>query len=618
MIPSIVTENETKIKSSADLSNQIIFRKRYRITIEEQTIIYEKSRENPEISSPALLLLIGKIEISISQLNRLRQEFGTNRKRGRPRKQEQISHPIAKTKTTQISANIGLCLFFLWLEKNDHYVPVLEAIGNKINEYKGKMPGEQFRLLNAGEKTIEKKWKALSLLPLLGIKKISEIDYCQHYLPSVLGEKYSSSTLTQFLGELERIDVGESFKLLLSSNADGEYCYIDGHLIAYWTSTKKMHKGLITMLGRIMPGSNAVLAHNEEGQAIGFDYYPPDIHLTHIVEEYCSNIVEVTEITNFVIDREVNSVDIARLFVEKEWDLICLLGSNEYKGLESFNKKFCKQLDDGTVLYKASWKEERDNDPRKFVIAQQENRAIVYWGTPKIVKILTAEQFICTYRNRAEVQENSIKKMIAHGALNTNYGTKTIAQPDRTHQRKLEKIEKKIEKSKIKIEKAKQKIAEQIPKVRESRLKGHGKRLEQRAEKLKQYREDKKQVQQKMKNVVAEKKKLGKRGTREDRDFRKQSLMTFRTLWMENLLCIFVALISDTLKIKAGIEVILHLFFRRAGIMEETTSHIVYTFNSDNLSLKYQEILQNLVDGFNNLSLNHRGKQVVARVTGFT
>jgi len=36
---------------------------------------------------------------------------------------------------------------------------------------------------------------------------------------------------------------------------------------AYW-SRQSMHKGKITMLGRIMAGSQAVIAHDEAGQAV--------------------------------------------------------------------------------------------------------------------------------------------------------------------------------------------------------------------------------------------------------------------------------------------------------------------------------------------------------------
>ena len=41
-----------------------------------------------------------------------------------------------------------------------------------------------------------------------------------------------------------------------------------------------MHKGKITMRGRIMAGSQAVISHDETGQAVFVAYYPPDLHLS--------------------------------------------------------------------------------------------------------------------------------------------------------------------------------------------------------------------------------------------------------------------------------------------------------------------------------------------------
>ena len=41
-----------------------------------------------------------------------------------------------------------------------------------------------------------------------------------------------------------------------------------------------MHKGKITMLGRVMASSHAVIAHNDMGHAVYVEYHPPDIHLS--------------------------------------------------------------------------------------------------------------------------------------------------------------------------------------------------------------------------------------------------------------------------------------------------------------------------------------------------
>jgi hypothetical protein len=48
-----------------------------------------------------------------------------------------------------------------------------------------------------------------------------------------------------------------------------------------------MHKGKITMLGRIMAGSQAVIAHDEAGQAVFVAYDPPDLHWSRVILAYC-------------------------------------------------------------------------------------------------------------------------------------------------------------------------------------------------------------------------------------------------------------------------------------------------------------------------------------------
>ena len=49
------------------------------------------------------------------------------------------------------------------------------------------------------------------------------------------------------------------------------------------------------MLGRIMAGSHAVIAHNAAGQALFVAYYPPDIPLSQVIVEYCQKVALATE-----------------------------------------------------------------------------------------------------------------------------------------------------------------------------------------------------------------------------------------------------------------------------------------------------------------------------------
>jgi hypothetical protein len=142
-----------------------------------------------------------------------------------------------------------------------------------------------------------------------------------------------------------------------------------------------MHKGKITMLGRIMAGSQAVIAHDEAGQAVFVVYYPPDMHLSTVIVAYCQKVAEATGGALFVIDRAVNAVALARAFNDQGLGLLCMLDDNEHDGLESFEATLVDTLEDGTRVYSGPWKEPRPDDPRHFVIAQPpEDKTLVYWG----------------------------------------------------------------------------------------------------------------------------------------------------------------------------------------------------------------------------------------------
>src|SRR6266705_6846324 len=110
---------------------------------------------------------------------------------------------------------------------------------------------------------------------------------------------------------------------------------VDGPMRAYW-SRLSMHKGTITMLGRIMAGSQAVIAHDAASQAVFVAYYPPDIHLSQVIVAYCQKVALATGRSLFVIDRAVNSVALARAFDDQGLGLLCMLDDNEHEGLESF------------------------------------------------------------------------------------------------------------------------------------------------------------------------------------------------------------------------------------------------------------------------------------------
>ncbi len=109
-----------------------------------------------------------------------------------------------------------------------------------------------------------------------------------------------------------------------------------------------MHKGKITMLGRIMAGSQGVIAHDDTGQAVFVAYYPPDIHVSQVIVAYCQQVAEATGSALFVIDRAVNSVALAHAFADQDLGLLCMLDDNEHTGVGSFETTLVDTLEDGT------------------------------------------------------------------------------------------------------------------------------------------------------------------------------------------------------------------------------------------------------------------------------
>jgi len=198
----------------------------------------------------------------------------------------------------------GVHLFARWLDQLGAFVPVVAGLKEAISAHQRTHPDEDFALLHHRDVTLGRRFQALVLAPLLGIERLSAFDTHEHPLETLIGSRYQYTTLSQFLGQLERLDAGPSLLPCLLPAQGGRLTYVDGHMIAYW-SRKAMHKGKITMRGRIMAGSQAVISHDERGQAVYAAYYPPDTPLSQMILAYCEQVALATGSDLFVIDRAV-------------------------------------------------------------------------------------------------------------------------------------------------------------------------------------------------------------------------------------------------------------------------------------------------------------------------
>jgi hypothetical protein len=210
---------------------------------------------------------------------------------------------------------VGVHLFARWLDQQEALEPVVMGLKEAIRAYQRTHPDDDFALLHHRDITLSHRFEALLLAPLLGIERLSAFDTQEHPMATLIGQSDQSTTLSQFLGQLERIEAAPWLMPTLLPAQGGQLVYVDGHMIAYW-SRKAMHKGKITMRGRIMAGSQAVISHDESGQAVYVAYDPPDLHLSQIIVAYCEQVAWATGSDLFVMDRAVNSKVTAQAFDE--------------------------------------------------------------------------------------------------------------------------------------------------------------------------------------------------------------------------------------------------------------------------------------------------------------
>ena len=564
------------------------------------------SRANVEMAEEAGV----KVKVTIRQVNRLRARWGMNRPKGRPRNEDSTARSDAAVVGAELDLGFsGVHIFEDWMETEGRFCEVSALLYRKAAAWGSENPEESFPLLRCRPETLLKRFKALLYAPLFDVCKLTEYDYKEHSLETVIGKTFQGSTLSQYLGQLERIDAGNALMPALLPENPWNFSYIDGHMFPFWTSAS-MHKGKMTMIGRIMPGSQAMAVQNENGESLFFEYFTPDVRMPRVIVEYCERVVASTEISTFVIDREVNSVRIAQEFHNRGWGLLSMLDNNEYKDLTDWSAELIGEIEDGSLVYWGEWATPRENDPRKFVIVKKRDRLLPYWGTPALAEAAEPLQWPEIYSRRAEIQENCFKRMIDHGALNVNYGIKKIEGPDRHGERAAMKLENKALKALEKYEKKEGAAAAQREKVKESEEKDHGKRLDQRRRRLIEMEKEAKEAKKKEEDLRGKAASRGPVGERSDRDFRKQKIMTFRTFFLENALLAFILALAGQIGVKIGASTLKSLFFRRRGDRLETPDEIVYRLSPAGLSTFYRKELTKMAEGLSRMGLRCRGKPV--------
>jgi hypothetical protein len=145
------------------------------------------------------------------------------------------------------------------------------------------------------------------------------------------------------------------------------------------------------------------------------------------------------------------------------------------------------------------------------------------------------------YRERNEIQEHRFQSMVDHGALKTNYGRKQLVGPDRHPQRARATLEPSLAAAHKRVDTKAQEGRVQQTKGAESEAHGHGKRLDQRRRAFARGQKVLQEAQDKHTKLREQAAALGPPRERAERDCRKQTSMTWRTLLLENAFMAFMS-----------------------------------------------------------------------------
>lgn len=345
-----------------------------KLSVMDKALLWNLLYEDPECPTRARLDKVVPMQISIAvsvrHLNRLRAPWQRNRRKGRPRHAAcSAAAGGALVQVTPHLSCVGVHLFAHGLDQQDTFGPVVARLQQAIEAHKCAQPADDFALLHHRGQTLRRRFAALFFAPLGGIERLTAFDTHAHPLQTLIGRGYHSATLSQFLGQLERIDAAAALLPALVPDKAGQITYVDGPMMAYW-SRASMHQGQITMLGRSMAGSHAVIAHNEAGHALFVQYYPPDLQVSPVIVTYCQQVAMATGTALFVIDRAVNSVARACAFDDQGLGVLSMLDDNEPQGLESFAAMLVDTLADGTKVSRGPCNVPRPDDPRPFVLGE--------------------------------------------------------------------------------------------------------------------------------------------------------------------------------------------------------------------------------------------------------
>jgi hypothetical protein len=206
------------------------------------------------------------------------------------------------------------------------------------------------------------------------------------------------------------------------------------------------------------------------------------------------------------------------------------------------------------------------------MVEPAEGKPLVYWAPPPGEAVVEAPAWPRVDRARNAMQEHSFKRMMAHGALDINEGRKRISGADRPQQRAPAKLDQALQATQQRLAKKAEALQAKQDQGAESASRGHGTRLEQRQRALAGLAKECKDAHHHHACLAEQAQALGPPGERAERDFRKQTIMTMRTRWLEHAWRACRVALLGAFQTQVRLETIFHRLWERRGARMETNS----------------------------------------------
>ena len=339
------------------------------------------------------------------------------------------------------------------------------------------------RMLGAAWELTWDKLIHLIFLPVLDATRPWQLrDTLGTGLLGVCQTAYRFETIERCLGELKHLHVGQALRQTLCRTWVQTlvapevplHIYVDAHLKPHGTHLF-MPCGHVAMLKRVMPCTRQIMVTTPEGYVLEILDRVGDGHLRHDLPGIEQELERVTRhaVTLTIVDREANSVELARNYAQSDhFALLTLLDDSVAAGLVLGTPEAAQifrlagrwqslTAEPGASLAPAVWGPARQDpeDPRVFWLVREDAtdqlRAVyslsqpVVECAPDVAAVLQGSGARRIYtcptagagRARWPAMEGVIREMVAGANLNENYGYNSYEVPNRLRQRQFAEAE---------------------------------------------------------------------------------------------------------------------------------------------------------------------------------